>query len=114
MYKYRDHLEKVHKIILPKLQKSTENPDISPDINDPNFYCKSCQTKYKSRRNYRAHLRHKQKMQLTPLKKQTTFDSTISVGDTKKPDNTSCSLCKYTYTNKNSYQKTHEQYSQRW
>lgn len=43
---YRYHLELVHKINIFRVERIALNPNISPDIVDPNNYCKSCRKTY--------------------------------------------------------------------
>lgn len=45
-----------HKNIKSKPMR-TWDPNAEPDIDDPNFYCKSCGSKYKNYVSYKAHLR---------------------------------------------------------
>lgn len=82
----------------------TPDPNILPDIDDPNFYCKSCQAQYASCKNYRIHLRRVHGLKLVPLRKKSTFDSTISVDDTKNPKDTTCIICKLRYSSRTGYQ----------
>lgn len=102
---YIHHLERIHRMIIPRLPKPTQNPNVLPDVDDPNFYCKSCQFKYKSRAIYRYHLRQTHKMELTLLVKQSIVDPTISVADTKNPNNTCCAICKIKYCRRTYYQQ---------
>lgn len=95
---------------MPKFQRTTPNPNISPGIGDPNFYCRSCQSNYKTGADYRDHLRHVHKMKLSPLKKRTAIDPNISDADTKNPNNTSCAICKFTYSSTTQYRKHMEKF----
>jgi hypothetical protein len=52
-----------HKMNLPLLIPKP-NPDIEPDPNDPNLYCKSCDSKYLTSAKYMYHLRYVHKMNL--------------------------------------------------
>lgn len=101
---YRQLLEPVHDIIIPR-KKAMPNPNILPNINDLNFYCNSCQLTYSSRSEYRRHLKRIHKTEIAPLVQQPIYDPTISVDDTKNPNNTSCAICKLIYSNKQRYQK---------
>lgn len=74
-----------------------------PDINDLNLFCKSCQLNYKTRADYRVHLRAVHKMKLTPLLKKAVFDPTISVNDTSDPKNAGCVICKRRYCSRPTY-----------
>ncbi|GAN01954.1 hypothetical protein MAM1_0014d01391 [Mucor ambiguus] len=40
---------------------------LEPDINDPNFHCRSCKRTYKNKYNYRCHLKRHHKMELKSL-----------------------------------------------
>lgn len=102
---YQHHQETVHKIDIPKSQRSTSSSNILPDIHDPNFYCKPCQHAYKSLQIYRSHLKRIHNMNLTPLVKKTMYDPTVSADVLKDPKNTSCPICKCTYSNRNKYRR---------
>lgn len=99
------HLVKVHKMVLPQVQRTKFNTNILPDVNDPNFFCVSCQVKYKTHRSYRVHLRNAHKMKLNPLRTASVFNPTISVSDAEDPNNTSCAFCKFKYNTKYGYQR---------
>lgn len=77
--------------------------NIPPDVNDPNCYCKSCQTKYKSRQTYRFHLKNTDNIVITRPRRQPLFDPTMSVDDTKHLNNASCAICKFTYISRYQY-----------
>lgn len=102
---YQHHQETVHKINIPKSQRSTSSSNILPDTHDPNFYCKPCQHTYKPLQIYRSHLKRIHNMDLTPLVKKTMYDPTISADVLKDPKNTSCPICKCTYSNRNKYRR---------
>lgn len=55
---YRRHMEKIHKNgrTQPVKGKPQVNPNITPDLYDPNFYCKSCNVAMRKRHAYRYHL----------------------------------------------------------
>lgn len=100
--KYHYHLKCVRKILQrPKIP----NLNILPDTDDPNFYCRSSQLKYKTRCTYNKHLQFIYKMELKPLRKKTVFNTTISINNTKNPNNASCFICKHRYSSKGNYQK---------
>lgn len=86
-----------------KNHKRTPNPNILPDIGEPNFYCESCPLKHRTLGGFRSHLRSVHKMKLTPLVKRPIFDPTISVSDTQNLNNASCAICKLKYSSKASY-----------
>jgi hypothetical protein len=45
-------------------------PNVEPDINDPNFYCKPYPAKYANLGVFRQHLRLVHKMIIEPLRKR--------------------------------------------
>ncbi|KAI8647587.1 hypothetical protein BD408DRAFT_439042 [Parasitella parasitica] len=51
---YFDHLESAHKLKY-RLTKSS-NFELEPLLEDPNFYCRTCEKSYSSQGNYRMHL----------------------------------------------------------
>jgi hypothetical protein len=68
---YHNHLLQVHGTILRPLLKRTRskpNRSIEPNPEDPNFYCKSCTTKYATEFSFRIHLRYVHKIVDLPLK----------------------------------------------
>lgn len=95
----------VHKITLLKLQRTIPNANITPDIKDANFYCKSYQYTYKNRHGYRHHLKVVHKMVIAPLRRKPIFDPSICVDNTNNPNNASCADCKFIYSSKYEYQK---------
>jgi hypothetical protein len=59
---YRLHVRTVHKngkkmVPPPPVGKSRVNPDVQPDPNDPNFYCRSCKTTYGRKYGNIRHIR---------------------------------------------------------
>lgn len=64
-YKYRRHLETTHKVVIPAI-KSSKDPNIVPDANDPNFHCRSCDQNYYFASRHRSHLRSTHQMTLEP------------------------------------------------
>lgn len=99
---YRHHMEKVHKIIIPRRHKPA---GISPDVNDPNNHCKSCNFHYKDRSQCRHHLKFTHKMELPPLKNRLALDPTISTSSALNPNNRSCAICEVTYCSRYNYRQ---------
>lgn len=103
---YWTHLEAVHKMIIPDEGRATlPNANILIDIDDPKLFCKPCQVKYKTLNSFRGHLQRIHKMELIPLSKKPVLDPTISVQDVENADNASCTICKFTYSCKRTYQR---------
>lgn len=91
--------------MLPKLPRATPNRNILPDVDDPNFYCKSCQLTYKNRTKFRKHIRKIHKMELAHITRQLIHDPTAAMADLEHPENTSCTICMIKYTDKYLYRR---------
>lgn len=82
------------------------NPNVQPDPNDPNFYCSSCGRNYKTRANYRKHIRlYHPSIKLEKIRKPsnvTTLMAEIDVGD---DGNKRCAICEWEYDNRQNYKK---------
>lgn len=52
---YQAHLNKVHKVEIPK-DPSNQQPELTPDIPDSDSYCKKCERKYLTHKHYQHHL----------------------------------------------------------
>ncbi len=75
---YHNHLRQVHRAKLQPLirkRKSKSNSRIEPELNDPNFYCKSCSTEYQSLGKFRKHIRDVHKIVLELLIKTRKLDN---------------------------------------
>lgn len=70
------------------------NPNILPDIGDPHFHCKSCNTTYSDRHAYRFHLKYVHRMELPTKYIQPLYDPKMKELNKNNPENTSCFLCK--------------------
>jgi hypothetical protein len=70
------HIRGVHKINLPPVRRARTNKSkpnrssIESNLDDPNFYCESCTTKYATRSTFRIHIRQVHKMNLESLYKK--------------------------------------------
>lgn len=65
----------------------------SPDIDDPNHYCRVCKKTYGSRKDYRRHVKHVHKMELQPDRQLPRYAPDMAV-DENDPENKSCATCK--------------------
>lgn len=67
-HQYRRHYRKKH-MILPYKPSSRHrppvNPHLSPDLNDPNHYCRACEKKFPSQTYYRRHAKTAHKIRVT-------------------------------------------------
>jgi hypothetical protein len=86
----------VHNIEAPHLHKPTKkrNPDITPDIHDPNNYCSSCDKTYNRKYYYRFHLKSFHHITLQPV--------SASPPDPLDP-NLYCSQCAKKYKSLSTY-----------
>jgi hypothetical protein len=110
IWSFRRHLQTIHKMKLEPLvrrpcPKRIINPDIIPDVNDPNYDCRACNHEYADKRSYRRHLQTIHKMKLEPLAKRPhpkrKIESDI-VPDVNDP-NYNCRACNYKFASKWSY-----------
>ncbi|KAL9538932.1 hypothetical protein MBANPS3_010570, partial [Mucor bainieri] len=69
--------------------------DEEPDIHNPNFYCKSCESRYKDMYAYRQHLRFVHYMVLKRIPRWKAPRNDI-VPDPNDP-NLYCRACDHTY-----------------
>ncbi|GAN01931.1 hypothetical protein MAM1_0014d01368 [Mucor ambiguus] len=100
-YYYRSHNFKRSGI------KKIEYLDTEPDIHDPNFYCKSCESVYTNAHAYRRHLQHVHYMDLKPIPKRKTSKND-HVPDHDNPS-LHCRACNHTYKHEKTY-KAHCHY----
>ncbi|KAK4518721.1 ethionine resistance protein [Mucor velutinosus] len=84
------------------------NIDTEPDVNDPNFHCKSCEADYGGEKPYRQHLRNVHHMVLKSKFARCAPQNGI-VPDPDDP-NLYCRACDYTYKQKYGY-KAHCRYA---
>jgi hypothetical protein len=78
---------------------------LTPDINDPNFYCTVCDTTYKGKIKFRIHIRYTHNIVLPLERHPPKYDPNLIVYTTN-PNSTSCGICRLTYKTKYTY-KTH-------
>lgn len=80
---------------------------VAPDIDDPNWYCRSCKKKYQGLGYYRAHLRRAHGIELEPVRtvRTTYLDPETAIIDINDPANTSCIYCMRKYINKCVYNR---------
>ncbi|KAI8642829.1 hypothetical protein BD408DRAFT_482528 [Parasitella parasitica] len=62
---YYSHIKSAHNIT-PKI-KGIKYLDVQPDVDDPNFYCRSCEKPHTNKNFYNIHLRRIHHMLLPPL-----------------------------------------------
>ncbi|CAO3619665.1 unnamed protein product [Mucor fragilis] len=78
---------------------ATKLKTIGPDIDDPNFYCRSCRFTYKNKKGYRLHLRRYHKMALKSLHFSTNPDVLPDWDDPKQY----CKSCNRSYSSRSAY-----------
>ncbi|EPB82208.1 hypothetical protein HMPREF1544_11052 [Mucor circinelloides 1006PhL] len=101
------HRKSVHNVKSSRTSM-VKNINTEPDIHDPNFYCKPCKVDYKSRNDYRSHLKRTHCMTLKVIPSRKKPQNTI----TPDPDdpNRHCRACDRTFANKSTY-KQHCRYT---
>ncbi|KAL7313230.1 hypothetical protein PS15m_012342 [Mucor circinelloides] len=101
------HRRSVHNVKSSKASM-VKNVNTEPDIHDPNFYCKPCKVDYKSKKDYRHHLKHTHCMALKVIPSRKKPLNSI----TPDPDdpNRHCRACDRTFANKTNY-KQHCRYT---
>lgn len=95
---YRTHLKYTHKIKLaPVIKKNhiIKNPDILPEWDNPNNYCRSCEFTFKGKSAFRRHCKLKHGIK----------PPTVERPDMRDP-NFYCKVCNITFISRISY-KTH-------
>jgi hypothetical protein len=104
---YRKHLKDVHKMILEPLNRK-KILDITPDLDDPDYFCRACEKGFFSYMSYRAHLKTVHKMKLKPLVKQNRATSKRHRKTPPLPDDSDvyCQTCDRKYSNKSIF-RTH-------
>lgn len=87
---------------MPKKEKRvTPNPNIPPDIGDPNNHSKSCQSNYKNQESYRQYLKTVHRRKLSPLKQKATIDPATCVDGLQNPNN--IDSARLTHSSKRTY-----------
>ncbi|KAL9553260.1 hypothetical protein MBANPS3_003369 [Mucor bainieri] len=101
-----------HRISIHSVKQSSsraiKHVETEPDIHDPNFYCKSCERKYRDAEAYRHHLRSVHYMVLKPIPVWKVPHSDI-VPDPDDP-HLYCRACDRTYKCKQ-YYRNHCQFA---
>ncbi|KAL0146160.1 C2H2-type zinc finger transcription factor [Mucor lusitanicus] len=98
-----NHISKRYKnITMPK------NLVKEPDLNNPGFYCESCEKGYSNKHRYREHLRAAHFMVLKQFPKRAAQKTDVAP-DPNDP-NFYCRACDFTYTQKDTY-KSHCRYA---
>ncbi|KAG2193987.1 hypothetical protein INT47_000775 [Mucor saturninus] len=73
---YRSHVLQKHGVRSAYPTVKNHDTKIAPDIDDPRFYCRSCDFKFADRKKYRRHLKSFHKMLLPKLAKAIKPDAT--------------------------------------
>lgn len=96
---YYDHLRTEHNI-KPNISR-VRHVDLQPDIDDANFFCRSCERPHVDRHLYYTHLKRVHHMLLQPFKKP--IDPSV------QPDifnaNHHCTVCKKEFVNKTGFKR---------
>ncbi|KAL9539130.1 hypothetical protein MBANPS3_010450 [Mucor bainieri] len=103
-----EHRISIHIDKLYTSNRKIKNVDTEPDIHDHNFYCKSCERRYKDKQAYRQHLRQAHYMILKPILNWKAPRNGI-VPDPDDP-NLYCRACDRIYAS-DQYYKKHCRYS---
>ncbi|GAN11640.1 hypothetical protein MAM1_0768d11218 [Mucor ambiguus] len=96
------HSNSVHNI---KRFKKIKDINVEPDINDPNNYCKSCESQYKSRIMYRTHLKRIHHMMLQSLLKLKHKFEKTGIAPDPEDQNAYCCSCDRFYQNMVCYRR---------
>ncbi|EPB84475.1 hypothetical protein HMPREF1544_08779 [Mucor circinelloides 1006PhL] len=94
---YKKHLFAIHKLDWRLIYQKPKNR--TPDVDNPNFYCRICQKNYICSSNYRTHLRCKRHIALLSLKSNASPDKLPNPND---PHNF-CSVCKKSWKKRRQY-----------
>ncbi|KAI8642923.1 hypothetical protein BD408DRAFT_415852 [Parasitella parasitica] len=93
---YLEHRKTAHSISHKERERKIKHHGLEPSVNDPNFYCRSCEESHENRRKYRQHLRAIHHMVLKPLIEKTKKQiNTEEVPDPEDP-NHYCRVCRIT------------------
>ncbi|KAL9536558.1 hypothetical protein MBANPS3_012564, partial [Mucor bainieri] len=103
-----EHRTSIHIDKRSTSNRKIKNVDTEPDIHDHDFYCKSCERRYKDKQAYRQHLRQAHYMILKPLPNWKAPHNDI-VPDPDDP-NLYCRACDRIYASER-YYKQHCRYS---
>lgn len=100
---FRGHLCIVHKMVFPdiKLKSSRFDPNIQPEPNDPNFYCKSCKFKYSNVTTYRVHLFQMHEIGTQPRRQ---IRPNLNIQPDPNDPNFYCKSCEHNYLNNTKYE----------
>jgi hypothetical protein len=96
----KNHMKNIHGVVSYR-QSAIKNPDLTPEIDYPNFYCRACEKRYPTNKNFWSHLYNAHKM-----KKKTDIPSTI-IHPNITPDvnriDFYCEACERQYHSRQSY-----------
>lgn len=104
---YMDHRKLAHSVFLK--ENTIIHPYLEPNVNDPDFYCCSCEASYLTRREYREHLREIHHMILMVLADEIRSLTNTNTADIlPDPDdiNFYCRVCQVSYRTLQKY-RTH-------
>lgn len=99
IYCLRRHLTRVHGFEYPAQPELIVNPDLVPDVNDPNYYCISCDKHYANNGSFRNHIRRIHDIKL-PFR---VFANPELQPDIKTKDNKYCAPCNKSYATRENY-----------
>ncbi|KAL0141745.1 hypothetical protein V8B55DRAFT_1573944 [Mucor lusitanicus] len=97
-----EHRFSIHNI-KSGISRTIRDSNVEPDIDDPNFYCKSCEQGYKTKEIFRQHLR---KTHFLALEKLRSYKLPLE-GIFPDPDDPKlyCKACNHTYASKINYKR---------
>lgn len=116
---YKEHVSSFHKTkVEPSLQQkqdisalTNKKTKFSPDINDPNFFCRTCKMTFRDKELYHKHLSYFHRMTLKQFSKESNAKPTVSktLSTSEMPDENDpsfyCSLCDKNSPNKHTFHK---------
>lgn len=107
-YRYQAHMKNHHKAgrNTPIIRgRKVAHPNISPDPNDPNWFCLSCQRRYSSRCSYERHIRSMHPHVNIDNTGKKLVNSIMVEMDAGNPKNKRCTICDREYINRYTYRK---------
>ncbi|KAI7907835.1 uncharacterized protein BX663DRAFT_492149 [Cokeromyces recurvatus] len=106
---YKRHLRRAHNLVnlATQLKYTRPNlkPGVIPDINDPNFFCRSCERVYSCGEVYKKHLRNVHKMVTKKPKILYTISKIPTNEQSVNNSDSCCNICNKTYSNKYNLKK---------
>ncbi|KAF1805870.1 hypothetical protein FB192DRAFT_1364930 [Mucor lusitanicus] len=77
-------------------QQQQQQQQVLPDVDDPNFHCRSCQKTFLDQNRYRSHLRGAHKMKLISMRSSSHDDGDPDLLPDPLDPNLYCRVCKAT------------------